>query len=350
MLRHRFSVRYDQRVELDNIPLGKGITGAAAATAGNRARRRHAGGPALHRLPSRHPLGSRRAAGGPGPRDRRDGSGKRATSAYFTEDHVRTLSLLAPQIASSVENARLYEELATRERRMEQDLSAARELQIGPAAARGARDSGLEDRHRAPPGAARSAAICTISSSTGEHALIAFGDSSGKGAAAALYGALVSGLLRSMAPRRRGPALLMQTFNEALLERRVDAQLRDPAVAVVGRARRQFTMANAGSVPPLVCRGGEVRKLRVEGVPLGLLDGREYEEASFQAEAGRRDRAVLRRHRRISRTRPARITAAAGSTIAQAPRTPAAAQAVVEAFLSTWTASPRAAASPTTRL
>jgi len=29
---------------------------------------------------------------------------------FFTEDHKRTLSLLAPQIASSVENARLYEE------------------------------------------------------------------------------------------------------------------------------------------------------------------------------------------------------------------------------------------------
>src|SRR5579884_4443829 len=30
VLRHRFSARYDQRVNLDNIPLGKGITGAAA--------------------------------------------------------------------------------------------------------------------------------------------------------------------------------------------------------------------------------------------------------------------------------------------------------------------------------
>ena len=40
MLRHRFSVRYDQRVHLDNIPLGKGITGAAAESraAGARAR------------------------------------------------------------------------------------------------------------------------------------------------------------------------------------------------------------------------------------------------------------------------------------------------------------------------
>jgi sigma-B regulation protein RsbU (phosphoserine phosphatase) len=29
-LRHRFSMRYDQRVNIDNVPLGKGLTGAAA--------------------------------------------------------------------------------------------------------------------------------------------------------------------------------------------------------------------------------------------------------------------------------------------------------------------------------
>ncbi len=48
---------------------------------------------------------------------------------FFTEDHVRALSLLAPQIASSVENARLYEELTQREHRMQEDLRAARKLQ-----------------------------------------------------------------------------------------------------------------------------------------------------------------------------------------------------------------------------
>ncbi len=30
VLRHRVSVRHDQRVKIDNVPLGKGITGAAA--------------------------------------------------------------------------------------------------------------------------------------------------------------------------------------------------------------------------------------------------------------------------------------------------------------------------------
>ena len=45
-------------------------------------------------------------------------------------------------------------------------------------------------------------------------------------------------------------------------------------------------MANAGALPPMICRGTEILKIRVEGVPLGLLDAREYEEVTFQAEAG----------------------------------------------------------------
>ena len=54
--------------------------------------------------------------------------------------------------------------------------------------------------------------------------VVAFGDSSGKGAAAALYGSLVSGLLRSLAPRSERPSLLMKRLNQILLERKIDAQ------------------------------------------------------------------------------------------------------------------------------
>src|SRR5207253_11077538 len=47
-----------------------------------------------------------------------------------------------------------------------------------------------------------------------------------------------------------------------------------------------FSMANAGALPPMVCRGGEIIKLKVEGVPLGLLDSREYEEIPLQTQSG----------------------------------------------------------------
>ena len=36
----------------------------------------------------------------------------------------------------------------------------------------------------------------------------------------------------------------------------------------------------------MVCRDGEILKLRVEGVPLGLLPDREYEEIPLQTNAG----------------------------------------------------------------
>jgi sigma-B regulation protein RsbU (phosphoserine phosphatase) len=45
-------------------------------------------------------------------------------------------------------------------------------------------------------------------------------------------------------------------------------------------------MANAGAIPPMICRGADILKLPVGGVPLGLLDAREYEEVTFQAQPG----------------------------------------------------------------
>jgi sigma-B regulation protein RsbU (phosphoserine phosphatase) len=116
--------------------------------------------------------------------------------------------------------------------------------------------------------------------------LIAFGDVSGKGAAAALYGALLGGLLRIVAPRRRNPAQLLTALNELLLERKVDAQYATLILGQYEPSTRQMLFANAGAEPPLVCRAGDIIKPRVEGVPIGLLEDREYDEVRFQMEPG----------------------------------------------------------------
>ena len=49
---------------------------------------------------------------------------------FFTEDHKRTITTLAAQVAIAIENARLYEQIARQERRLERDLALARELQF----------------------------------------------------------------------------------------------------------------------------------------------------------------------------------------------------------------------------
>ena len=205
---------------------------------------------------------------------------------YFTDDQVRILALLAPQVASSVENARLYQELATRERRMEEDLQAARDLQRVLLPDGCPEIEGLDTAVRLRPAREISGDIYDIFELPDGQFVIAFGDVSGKGTAAALYGSLVSGLLRTLAPRRRQPAKLMVALNEALVERKVEARYVTLCVLLWNPAAREFVMANAGALPPMICRDREILKVRIEGVPLGLLDAREFEEVTFQARPG----------------------------------------------------------------
>ncbi|HEV3329909.1 MAG TPA: SpoIIE family protein phosphatase [Bryobacteraceae bacterium] len=284
-LRHRFSIRYDQRVNIDNIPLGKGITGAAAELRDvvrvhdtTKDPRYIASHPDIRSEVAVPLLMPDRLIGVMDLESERVG--------YFTDDHVRTLALLAPQIASSVENARLYEELASRERHMEDDLKAARELQrvLLPDAL--PEIEGMEAAVRLRPARQISGDIYDVFEHHDGQTLIAMGDVSGKGAAAALYGSLVSGLLRTLAPRRRQPAELLIALNDALIERRVEARYVTLCVLLWDPTTRRFVMANAGGLPPMICRGNDILKVRVEGVPLGLLDSREYEEVPFQTEPG----------------------------------------------------------------
>jgi len=119
-----------------------------------------------------------------------------------------------------------------------------------------------------------------------EYTLVVFGDVSGKGAAAALYGALISGLLRILAPRRRSPAQLMKTLNEALLERKVDTQYATLSLLLWNSQTYTFTITNAGGVPPMLCRNGETVESPVEGVPIGLLEDQEYDHLDIVVQPG----------------------------------------------------------------
>lgn len=285
VLRNRFSIRYDQRVDLDNIPLGKGITGASAES---REPVRVEDTLADPRYIASHPDIRSEVAVPLIVQDRVVGvlDLESERIGFFTEDHVRTISLLAPQIASSVENARLYEELAQREQRMEQDLMAARKLQSVLLPRTAPEIRGLCIGLRSRPAREISGDVYDFFEYDESHALIAFGDVSGKGAAAALYGALVSGLMRILAPRRRSPAMLMQSLNETLLERKVDAQYATLLVGLWNAETLTLTMCNAGSQPPLIVRKGAILKTEAEGVPIGLLEDREYEEVSVKTQPG----------------------------------------------------------------
>ena len=284
-LRHRFSLRFDELVDIDNVPLGKGLVGAAAES--REVVRVHDTSQDPRYIAS-HPGIQSEVAVPLIVRDRVVGvmDLESVKVAFFTDEHVRTLSLLAPQIASSVENARLYQEVADRERRMETDLKAASDLQALLLPGQTPEVKGLEIGVGLRPAREISGDMYDFFEHSDNHAVIAFGDVSGKGVAAALFGALMSGLLRSLAPRHRSPAVLLKALNEKLIERRVESRYVALLLMLWHPHSGEISMANAGALPPMICRGGEMLKPRVEGVPLGLLEGREYEETVFATRPG----------------------------------------------------------------
>jgi phosphoserine phosphatase RsbU/P len=283
LLRCRFSQRYDEKATTQNIELGKGLTGAAAESrqvvrVGDvTSDPRYIASDSDIRSEVAVPLVLQ---------DRVIGvmDLESARPSFFTDEHVRALSLLAPQIATSVENARLYGELAQRERRMDQDLHAAFKLQ-SVLVPRTVKDVvGVEVGIKTRPARQISGDFYDFFEHSDEYTLIAFGDVSGKGAAAALYAALISGLLRILAPQRRTPSDLMKDLNEALLERKVDAQYATLSLITWDAKTHTFTVVSAGTLPPMVCRKGKIIELQVEGVPIGLLEGQEYDQVTINSE------------------------------------------------------------------
>jgi sigma-B regulation protein RsbU (phosphoserine phosphatase) len=112
------------------------------------------------------------------------------------------------------------------------------------------------------------------------------GDVSGKGSAAALYGAAAIGILRSLAPQKLPPAQLLRDMNQLIVERRIEGRFMTVAIATWHRGKRRLRIANAGQEQPLLWHQGRCEKMKLEGFPLGMLDEVSYDEMSVILDPG----------------------------------------------------------------
>jgi phosphoserine phosphatase RsbU/P len=205
---------------------------------------------------------------------------------YFTEDHKKTITTLAAQIAIALENARLYEEIARQEMRLERDLALARELQFRLLPPSLPQLKNLEIAAKFSPARAIGGDLYDTVNYSLDRVAIVVGDVSGKGAPAAIYAALVSGILRSHSPIEPSPAEMLSAVNFSLGERRIDGQFVSIIYAVWDDLHRTLQIANSGLPRPIYCHDGEIEIIEATGLPLGLFDEAEYDEFSFQANTG----------------------------------------------------------------
>ena len=286
MLVHRFSLRYQENIHLKHdIPLGRGLVGYAVQ------HQEAVLAPDVSRDPRYIQLNPETRSELCVPliyKERAIGvlDLESTRRNYYNEDHVRTLTTLAGQIAIAVENARLYERIAREEQRLERDLSMAREIQIRllPQSLPQLKSADLAAKFE--PALMIGGDMFDFLEYSGERVAFVLGDVSGKGAPAALYAALVSGLLRSTASLEPHPAQMLSAINLSLNERRIEAQYVSLAYAIWDDDSRIMTFANSGLPRPFLCKKGAVSRIESTGLPLGLFEDADYDEVTVRAESG----------------------------------------------------------------
>jgi len=285
-LQHRFSLRFNENIHLKHeIPLGRGLVGYAAAqkqavlvpdvskdpryVQANPETKSELAVPLIYKSKVVGVLDLEHTRRG-----------------FFTEEHQRTMTTLAAQIAIALENARLYEEIERQERRLERDLSLARELQSRLLPQTPPKLSHLDVAAKFVPARTIGGDLYDFIPYSMSRLGIAIGDVSGKGAPAAIYAALVSGILRSHAPIEPSPSEMLSAVNLSLAERRVEAQFVSIIYAVWDDAHRTLTVSNSGLPRPIHVHAGKNEVVEATGLPLGLFDEAEYDEFEFRMKPG----------------------------------------------------------------
>lgn len=285
-LQHRFSLRFNENINLKHdIPIGHGLVGSAASL----------GVPILAPDVSKDPryinlnpetrselvvplIYKEKVIGVLDVEHTRRG--------YFTEDHMRTMTTLAAQVAIAIENARLYEQVSRQEKRLEQDLLLARELQyrLLPNCCPILKNAELAAKF--VPARTIGGDMYDFLQYTGDRTAIAIGDVSGKGAPAAIYAALVSGILRSHSAEEPGPAHMLEAINLSLADRPIDAQYISMIYAVWDDTDRVLQISNSGLPRPIYCHNSKVERIEATGLPIGMFPAAEYDEFTFRAHPG----------------------------------------------------------------
>jgi sigma-B regulation protein RsbU (phosphoserine phosphatase) len=205
---------------------------------------------------------------------------------FFHEDHERILTTLAAQVAISIENARLYQAVRRQEAQLERDIAMAREVQLRLLPPTPPEHPHAEMAVRFLPARTIGGDLYDFVDYGPNRTAIVLGDVSGKAAPAALFAALVSGIMRSAALQLPEPAQMLAKLNDALQERKLESQYVSMLFAVWNDEDRTLLVANSGAVQPILCRTGESLTVRAEGFPLGLFPDVAYDEVNLAAQPG----------------------------------------------------------------
>ena len=210
----------------------------------------------------------------------------RSNDAYF-------LSLLASQVAIALDNARLFEEINTRDKRRDHQLTMAQKLQMDRIP-QFYKQNVAAVSCKLQPADELAGDFCDVFSLGRNSVAFVVGDVANKGVAASLMTFSLLSMFRNVAKTHKPPCEILESINRSLI-----SQIKEDtwfATAFYGRLNTKngiLTYASAGHERPVWYHAetGKVEMLEAVGYPLGLFKSFPYETRELQLRRG--DRIVL---------------------------------------------------------
>jgi phosphoserine phosphatase RsbU/P len=204
----------------------------------------------------------------------------------FTEYHERLLMTLASRIAFALVNAQLHAKVSENERRMDREMKIARQIQRRLMPEEIPSVHPLKIAVSFKPVAHLGGDLYDFIDFDDGRLAIVVGDVAGKGAPAALYAALSSGVIRTRATRKYPPGQMLELVNKTLYDRPIETQYCALTYAIYDPKARKISFANSGLPYALLVCNGAPKFLELGGIPVGLFPDSKYEEFEIDLHAG----------------------------------------------------------------
>lgn len=204
----------------------------------------------------------------------------------FTEDHLKVLTTLASVAAIRVENARLLEEQMERER-MEHELQLASEIQQRFLPTAPPQLAGYELQGISFPCYEIGGDYYDFIEREDRRLVIALGDVSGKGTAAALLMSSLHAAIHAQATSNNSLVETISEVNRYLAENTPTNRFVTLFYAELDAQTGALSFLNAGHNPPIMVHAaGTMENLASGGLPLGIMPEAFYREGHTQLQPG----------------------------------------------------------------
>jgi sigma-B regulation protein RsbU (phosphoserine phosphatase) len=215
----------------------------------------------------------------------------RSLGQVYTEDDIEMLSTLANQGLVALENARLYEELAEKER-IAQELKIARDIQMKLLPQTTPKIEGFDVYSISEPAKEVGGDFFDYLSINDNCIGLCVGDVSGKGVPAALYMAVTDSILQAQSIAEENPAKVLNSTNQILCRKVAKYRSVVMAYIVLEPAKKIARISNCGLVSPILYSKDENSKeatcsyIKVSGMPMGISKKGSYDQKEITIKKG----------------------------------------------------------------